>query len=343
MKVNENHVKRIAVIVLVALLAVMVFFLLRPILLTIIGGLLLAYALIPVYEKVLKRVKNKNFAAAIILVIVLSILLIPFIYALPMIAQQVFETFKFLQTFDIASSIRSFFPVASEQFVIQTTTALNSIISKLASSIMNGLLNFFLELPSLALHVLILAFVFFFSLRDKDKLKEFVSGLSPLTKEKEEIFVKQFKDITDSIIYGQVIIGIAQGLAAGIGLWIFGVSNVFLLTSLAIIFSIIPMIGPAIVWVPVAIYLFANSSPIIVITFLLYNLLIVASIDNLLRIYIVSKKTPHLSAVIVLIGMIGGLFIFGILGLIIGPLILAYFITFLKAYKEKKWQSLFTD
>ena len=69
--------------------------------------------------------------------------------------------------------------------------------------------------------------------------------------------------------------------------------------------------------------------------YLIYNVLIVSTFDNILRSYIVSKKTD-ISPAIIMVGMIGGLFIFGVLGLIIGPLILAYFVTFLRAYKEKK-------
>ena len=76
------------------------------------------------------------------------------------------------------------------------------------------------------------------------------------------------------------------------------------------------------------------------IPFLIYNLLIVANIDNVLRIYLITRKT-QMSQVIVLIGMIGGLFIFGMLGVLLGPLLLAYFITFLNAYRDNTLSSLF--
>ena len=78
----------------------------------------------------------------------------------------------------------------------------------------------------------------------------------------------------------------------------------------------------------------------IAIPFLIYNLLIVANIDNVLRIYLITRKT-QMSQVIVLIGMIGGLFIFGMLGVLLGPLLLAYFITFLNAYRDNTLSSLF--
>ena len=201
-------------------------------------------------------------------------------------------------------------------------------------------MNFFLDLPTFLLNLFVLAFVFFFSLRDGDRLKDFVLSLSPLTKSQEQTIVKQFRDITDSIVYGQILIGLAQGLLAGLGFFIFGVPNALSLTFLAVILSIIPMLGAGFVWVPVNVYLFLTGNNVLGVLFLLYNIFLTSTVDNFLRIYIVSKKSD-IPAVFILIGMIGGLFLFGLLGLLLGPLIVAYFITFLKAYKDQELTSLF--
>ena len=135
--------------------------------------------------------------------------------------------------------------------------------------------------------------------------------------------------------------GVIQGIATGFGLIIFGVPNALILTFLAIFASILPMVGPWFIWVPVAIYLFVTGNAGAAIGFGLYSAIFVSSIDNILRPYIVSRKTGT-SSVIVLIGMIGGLFLFGILGIILGPLILSYLILFLKAYKDKTLSDMFS-
>ena len=183
-------------------------------------------------------------------------------------------------------------------------------------------------------------FVFFFTIRDTEKLQGFVKSLSPLSVVKEQQLIKHFKDITNSIVYGQIIIGIAQGILAGLGLLLFGVPNALILTLLATVLAIIPIVGPTLVWVPVTIYLLIKGSAVVAVAFFIYNAVIVNGIDNILRPYIVSKNTD-ISPVVILVGMIGGLFIFGILGLIIGPLILAYFLVFLQAYQEGKLDQLF--
>ena len=211
----------------------------------------------------------------------------------------------------------------------------------MASSIFSYFITLLQELPSLLLNLAVVLFVFFFALRDQENLKEFISGISPFRKDKEAILVTRFKDITSSIIYGYIIVGILQGLALGLGLLIFGVPRALILTILGIFASMLPMVGPWFVWVPVAIGLFLTGKIGFAIAFSIYCLFFVSTIDNILRPYIVSRKTG-VSSVVVLVGMIGGLFVFNILGLILGPLILSYLLLFLKAYKDGTLSDMFS-
>jgi len=101
-------------------------------------------------------------------------------------------------------------------------------------------------------------------------------------------------------------------------------------------------VGPSIIWIPITIYLFSTQSAGLAVGFLLYNLFIVSTIDNVIRSYIISRRTK-LSPAIILVGMLGGIFVFGILGLIIGPLLLAYLVTLLESFKDKTIYSLFSS
>lgn len=342
MAITEKDVQRISVILLIALLAVLAFLILRPVLLSIVGGLILAYIFFPVYKWTHKVVKSKSLSAAIVSIIALAIIIVPLWFLIPVLSEQVFEFFKVLQQLDIHSLSKSFFPSASEQFVAQITNTFNSATTGIVSSILDSLLGLLINFPTITLHLVLVAFVFFFALRDGPQLRDFVSALSPLNKTQEKVLVNQFKDMTDSIVYGQIIIGLIQGILAGIGFFIFGVEHALLLTGLAIILGIIPVIGVAILYIPLGIYMLISGSPIVALIFLAYNIFIVSTVDNILRPHLVSRKTK-ISQVIILVGMIGGLFIFGVLGLILGPLILAYFLTFLKAYKDKNLSSLFNN
>ncbi len=197
-------------------------------------------------------------------------------------------------------------------------------------------------MPHLLLQGAVILFAFFFTLRDWQDFKEYIKSLSPFTPAGEEKIFRKFDEITKSVIYGQILVGIAQGIMTGIGLFIFKAPSPLLLMVLAIFLGIIPMIGTWPVWIGVTIYMIVMGQTTQGLLFLAYCLIFVAWIDNILRAWIVSKSSK-LNSGIVLIGMLGGLYLFGIIGLILGPLILAYLIIILDFYKERKFSELFRE
>ena len=343
MEFSDKDAKKILVLGILIILIILVFFVLRPILLSIFGGLILAFIFNPVYKWILKYIKYKNISAAIITILIIFAIVLLFWLLTPVLSKQFFELFRLSDQINMDAIIKTILPSASDQLVNQLSLTANNSIGKIGSTILNSLLNLLVNFGTIALHLLLVGFVFFFTLRDEDKLKEFCSGLSPLNKDQEKKIIFQFKNITSSIIYGQIVIGILQGILAGISFFIVGVPNAIILTVISMILGTIPMIGVGIIYIPVAIFLIlGNAPPLTVILFLAYNLLFVSTIDNFLRAHLISRKT-QMSQAIVIIGMIGGIFVFGILGLILGPLILGYFITLLRVYKDKTLTSLFTS
>lgn len=342
MGITEKDVTKASVILLIVLLGVLAFLIVKPVIVSIMAGLILAYIFFPLYSRIQRLVKSKGLAAIIVTILAVLIIIIPIWFFAPIIIEQAFEFFRFSQNFDFSPIVERIFPNVSDQLRTQLTLTVNNAITKLSSLIINTLVEFLLDFARFLLHALVAGFVFFFTLKDHEALREFTSNLSPLNKNQEKGLVKQFKDITDSIVYGQVITGIVQGILAGIGLLIFGVPHALGLTIAAVLLSMVPLIGPAIIYIPIAAYLAATGDAGVAIAYLLYNLLIVSTIDNFLRTILVAKKT-RLSQVVILVGMMGGIFLFGVLGLILGPLILAYFITFLKAYKEKALSTFFSQ
>ena len=344
MDFEEKTIRRFSVIILIVILGVLAFLLLKPFLLAVIGGLILAYVFLPVFKKINAYIKNKTLCATLVTLIVLIIILVPLWFIVPVVFKQGFEIFRYLQSVnvDVQKMVKFIFPTATDQFNTQMIVTIGSFISKLSSAILTFLSNILIEIPTILLNTFIAGFVFFYGLKDSQKLAEFARRISPLGKAKEEIMAKQFRDITYSVIYGQVIIGLIQGALASLGLLMFGVPNALVLSILVTLISVIPLLGPFLVWLPVSFYLFTTASTGTAVGYLLYNLILVSLADNVIRSYIVSRASK-ISNAIVFIGMIGGLFLFGILGLILGPLILAYLITFIEAYKEKSFSSLFFE
>ncbi len=337
---SEKDVKRFSAIALIILIVFLAFLIIKPILISIIGGLLLAYVFYPVFKLNYKLFREKNTAAFAVVVLIVLVIFIPLWFLLPMVIRQLFDVFSYIRILDVASFVKTILPNFSPKIQVDITASLTSLVGKISTASLGSLTEILLNLPKVLLQFVVIVFVFFFGMRDADKLKAYVAELSPLKREKGSLLAKQFKQITNSIIYGNFIIGIVQGILTGIGLLIFGVPKALLLTLLAVFAAVIPVVGVWLVWIPAAVYLFSIGNVTAAIIFAAYCLLVVSTIDNFLRPYLVARKTKS-SSVIVLIGMIGGLIVFGFLGLIIGPLILEYVVLFLDAYKSKTLADMF--
>lgn len=339
--IEEKSFNKIANIVLIAILLILAFLILRPILISVIFALILSFIFYPLYNKFFLWIKSQNLAALIICLLLLGIIIVPLLLLTPTLVTQTFNAYTYLQKEDVFAPfikfISSFF--SSPELSKQLTVAMNSFTSKIASSFLNEFTSIILNSPTILLHIFIILFVFFFGLRDGDKVVAYIQSLSPLSKESEKKIFKQFKEVTYSVIYGNIVVGIVQGIFTGIALFVLKIPNPLIWTLVAIIAGILPMLGTWVIWVPIDIYLFAIGRTTGAIGLLVYGLLVIIWVDNIARLIIVSKTTKINSA-IVLVSMVGGLFVFGFLGLILGPLIIAYLLLLLDSYKDKRAASI---
>lgn len=338
--IDENYFRKtISVFVLIAL-AVLSFFLLKPVLMAIIVALILAFIFSPIYDFLVKRTNSKNISVSLIMVFLLIIIFLPIWFLTPILIDQSLKVFQATQQIDFVGPLQKIFPAlfASDQFSNEIGLIISSFTTKMANFLVNFFAGIILNFPTIFLQLIVVFFSFYFVLRDKKEVMNYVRSISPFSKEVEKKLFESSKGITASVIYGQVIVGVVQGIIVGIGFLIFGVPNALFLTLLAILAGIFPVIGTAIVWLPVLIYFMIAGNTLPAIGILVFGA-ISTTIDNFLRPMIVSKRT-NLHSAIVIIGMIGGLFMFGILGVILGPLILAYLIILLEVYRKKTFPNI---
>jgi predicted PurR-regulated permease PerM len=184
---------------------------------------------------------------------------------------------------------------------------------------------------------LVLLSMFFFYVEGEDIMLQ-LSILSPLPKRYDNEFRARFKDVIDATFRGQLFTGIAQGLMTGIGLAIAQVPGAGFWGAVAALLSLIPMVGAAAVWVPASIYLVISASmgarpwwqPIFMV---LWGVLPVSLIDNIVRPWAMKGKA-QLPAIPLLFSVLGGMQAFGIVGLVIGPLVFSLLMTIIDIYKK---------
>ncbi|MBD3252448.1 AI-2E family transporter [Candidatus Pacearchaeota archaeon] len=334
---DKTDIKNLINYALIIGLFILAIIIINPIIQPIIFGILLGYIFLPIYKIILKKLKNENLSAIIVCIAIIVIIFISASLMFTTLLKQSINFYFAIQKLDMVTVVREILPSSWSSTELSTIIAssISTSISNLLAAVLSRFNNLVLNVPVILLKLFVTLFVFFFSLKDGEKAIEYLKSLSPLKKEVEERFFKQFRDVTNSVLVGQIIVGILQGIIAGIGYFIFGVPNALLITLLTIIIGIIPLIGPWLVWIPVDIYLFASGKIGAGIGLLIYGAVLINWIDTIVRPLIVSRKT-QINSAIVIIGMIGGLFVFGVLGLIIGPLILAYVLLVFELYRKDK-------
>ncbi len=184
---------------------------------------------------------------------------------------------------------------------------------------------------------LVLLSMFFFYVEGEDIMEQ-LSILSPLPKRYDNEFRARFKDVIDATFRGQLFTGIAQGVMTGIGLAIAQVPGAGFWGAVAALLSLIPMVGAAAVWAPASIYLIISASmgarpwwqPIFMIV---WGVLPVSLIDNIVRPWAMKGKA-QLPAIPLLFSVLGGMQAFGIVGLVIGPLVFSLLMTIIDIYKK---------
>jgi predicted PurR-regulated permease PerM len=336
---ETDYFKKIGTSLVLLLLLVLSYILLKPILMAIFLGIILAIIFLPVYKKILKIIKSKNASAFIICILLIIIIVVPLWFLLPTLINQSISIFMSSQNIDFVTPLKTIFPslFTSQQFSNEIGSILSSFTTKLTSSIMGGLGNIILNFPIIALELLVVFFVFFYVMRDEDKIIEYLQGILPFPKETEQRLFKSSKEITLSVLYGVIVLGIVQGLVVGVGFFLFGVKNALFLTILAAVAGILPLLGTTVVWVVVVIFMVINGSPLLPILGICFFGFLAYLIDHFFKPVFISRRTQFHS-VIILLGMVGGIIVFGFFGFIIGPLILSYLLIVLEIYRTKKPQ-----
>jgi len=332
--IDNKSFKNLSILVLIGILLVFSILLIRPIALSVLAGLILAYVFFPVYKFLLRIFRFKTLTAFIIVAVIIFTLLASLWYLFPLLAKQIIEMYLYIQKFDVYKVLESIFP-AFKGYSQNVASSFSGLLSGIASKLLSSMSSTLMNLPNILLQTAVVFFIFFFGLRDGEEFVEYIRSLSPFSESLEQDITKKFKDITNAVIYGHLAIGALQGVLTGIGLYIFGVPQPLLFTIIAMLLAIIPFMGAWLVWIPASAYLFISGNTASAIAFVIYGSVVISWIDNILRPYIVARKT-NMSSAIIFIGMIGGMIVFGVLGLVIGPLTLAYLLILLEFYRKRK-------
>ncbi len=317
----------------------------------LILGLIVAIIINPLYQKFKKLFKRHDSLSAVVstllILILLSgpIILIVFL-ALNELTLALSRFLSFIDQTGFNSSSTGIFLSLLEEFGIDTKTILISyiipLLNQVGSSTSKMLIAFFANLPRILLDFFLMLVSVFFFLKDGRKIKDFLFNIISLTEKESEHLSETFSGVILGIFWSQFLTAVTQGFLGGLGFQLFNLGAPVFWGAVMAFFSLIPFIGPMIVYLPATVYLFVSGQPLAtILLFLSYNLFVVSSVDNIIKPLVIGSRIK-IHPALIFFGLIGGLRFFGALGIIYGPLIVAMFLLLSDLYLEKtKQQSLF--
>ena len=339
-KISGANLRTGFVLVLVAAVTALFLAVAWPFLEPLLLGALLAGLFHPLYRWITRLLGGRQSLGAVLTLLLLFILVLgPVSAFLGIVVQQALsisdQAIPWLRqhvgaasTFNLHDWLVQRFPAladyvpSQEQLLQHVGTAAKSagaflvtLLSRMTATTAAFILNLF---------VMLYAMFFFF--KDGRKVLERIFYYLPLSDEDEARMLARFTSITRATIKGTVVIGIIQGTLAGIAFWVAGIQGAAFWGTMMTILSIVPGIGAALVWVPAVIILFINGQYLTATLLLAWCAAVVGTIDNFLRPALVGRdaKMPDL---LILIGTLGGLFLFGPIGFIVGPIVCGLFLT----------------
>jgi predicted PurR-regulated permease PerM len=320
--------------VLLALLAPLAILLIWPFLEPLVFALVLTVAFYPVQRQLVIQMRSRGRAAAVSLLLIMLLVGLPVTFILVKASSEAvhaaavvsrksaeqggLEAFAMnvmqrpldwigryvdLSNYDVQSQIQSKMNVLSAFLFRSGASVLGNLLGLLGSA-------------------LICLFTVFFMLRDGDRVIERLVELIPLPREHSTRLMRGINDTIIANVYAMVAVGVAQGGLTTIAMLILSVPSAVLFGLAAAFASVIPLVGTALVWIPVAGFLFFSGHPGKALFLVIWSLLLVGTIDNVIRPFVVVGKVGA-HPLLLVFSMLGGVAAFGFIGLFIGPVVLS--------------------
>jgi predicted PurR-regulated permease PerM len=328
--VDGAKFSRYVFIGMLLVLLYLAFKLAQPFLMYIFLGVIFAIALHPLYNWLCKVLKHRKISSFVTIILILLIIIMPtslVVGALTVQAKSIIQSVNLDQLF----STESFNQL--NDYVVKymgpkadLREKINDIIAGVGDFIIKSAIQVASSVVETTLGIFVMFFVMYYGFVEGEELVKKTRGLLPLEKGRKEKLVKSIKDVTKMVIYGDLLISLLQGILGGLGLFMIGVPNAVFWGFIMMILAFLPVIGTGLVWIPIGIMEITNNNTIGGIFILVYGIVVILGVDTLLRPNLVSGGA-RIHPIAALVGLLGGMKLFGFLGIVLGPVIAALFIT----------------
>ncbi len=323
---------------LVMAITVAFFWILLPLYGAVFWATIIAVLFAPVQRAVVRSLRGRrNLAALATLALVLIVVILPLAWIGAMITQEASSLYSRIQAGEVrpgtwframldvlppwATSLLDRFDLTSiadvqQRFAAGLQRAVQFIVQQ-GVNIGQGTFQFVIAF-------FVMLYLLFFLLRDGDRLVRRIRLALPLQPDLKHQFGEKFTTVVRATVKGNIVVAVLQGALGGIAFWVLGIAGAVLWGVAMAILSLLPAVGAALVWLPVALYLIGSGSTWQGVGLIAFGVLVIGLVDNIVRPILVGKDTK-MPDYIALVSTLGGIAVFGINGFVIGPVIAALF------------------
>lgn len=316
------------------LIGALALFIARPYLQAIVLAAALAAIFYHPYLWLVRKIRSESIAAVLMILAVVIVLFVPISFIGVQAFREATNLYNWISNYDLQDlqnnpAIAGFL----EKFSPDTLDRPQDILRGILDWLLASAGYFFSSTLAIFINVVLCIFALFYFLKDGKHLREWLIAFTPLPAKYDVLILDRLMNTVNSVIRGYLVVALVHGVAAGIGLTIFGVPNATLWGIIVAIAALVPAVGATTVYLPSIIYLFIQGQFWPAIFLWIWWLVMIMLIDNILTPKLVSRGA-RIHPFAVFVAVIGGITFFGPVGFLIGPLVFSLFFALLDIYAE---------
>jgi predicted PurR-regulated permease PerM len=345
---KREHIFLIFILFLTFLSIYLLYQILSPFLSSIIWAILLAMIFYPLFQKLQRLLKKKEFLSALIMtLLVLIVIVLPFTLLMVSLASEVVDGYHRMEEMIKTGQLQAYLERMKEipiltwilarlgQYIdlsqmdplpllLKNLQKISTFIFNQTATLLRGfstfIAGFFFTLLSL-----------YYLFKDGSRFFNGLKEIIPLSSKEKDLLIQRFKDMIYATIYGGILIAIIQGLLGGLSFWVLGLPSPIMWGTAMALLSFIPIGGTALIWAPAGILLLIGGAVLKGLLLLGLGVFVISMVDNFLRPFFISART-NIHPLLLFFAVLGGIQTFGLIGVVAGPLVATLFLTLIEIY-----------
>lgn len=340
MRDRIDQARWLAVLVATAIALYLCWLMLRPFLGVLAWAIVLVIVFYPVHKQLGTRIKSRSLRALLSCLLVVLVIVLPLVVLTVAVGEELAKVVPNLpsQASDLAQRQTPLLGRASEWLherfgidIIRLQEFFTQQVRNAGQRLLGASFNLMGNIVSSIVKAFFVVFTMYYLFRDSDKIVAKLPDALPLRREQSETIIMRTQQVVSASVYGVVTIAAIQGLLGGLMFWILGIPSPVLWAVLMAFVCMIPVAGSFLVWLPLSIYLMVRGYWTRAVILIVWGALVISTIDNFLRPKLVGSQTK-LHELLVFFSVLGGISVFGLLGIVLGPVVLAITLGLLQTF-----------